>query len=123
MAKMDDAIVEVVDGGKVEIDDRVEDEVKEFAGVLGVAVSAGAVERLLGGGAGRVGDGNEEVFAGEDVDGGEDGHLFAGIVGVGDEMDGFQDGEGVVGCGVDFDALVYAAGVFDVQGMEVVPLG
>ena len=113
----------MVDGGKVEIDDGVEDEVEEFAGVFVVAVAAGAVEGLLRGGAGGVGDGDEEVFAGEDVDGGEDGHLFAGIVGVGVEADGLEDGEGVVGCGVDLDALVYAAGVFDVEGVEVVFLG
>ena len=113
----------MVDGGKVEIDDGVEDEVEELAGVLVVAVAAGAVEGLLGGGAGGVGDGDEEVFAGEDVDGGEDGHLFAGVVGVGLEADRFEDGEGVAGRGVDLDALVFGAGVFDVEGVEVVLLG
>jgi hypothetical protein len=53
-------------------------------------------------------------------DGAEDGHLFAGVVGVGDEADGFEDGEGVVGGGVGLDAFVCAAGVFDVEGMKVV---
>ena len=43
--------------------------------------------------------------------------------GVGFEADGFEDGEGVVGGGVDFDALVCAAGFFDVEGVEVVLLG
>ncbi len=52
-----------------------------------------------------------------------DGHLFAGVIGVGDEADGFEDGEGVGGGGVDFDALVCRAGVFDVKRVEVVLLG
>ena len=91
--------------------------------MLVVAVAAGAFECLLGGGAGGVRDGDEEVFAGEDVDGGEDGHLLAGVVGVGLEADGFEDGEGVVRGGVDLDALVFAAGVFDVERVEVVLFG
>src|SRR5438034_4208225 len=56
---------------KVEVDDGVEDEVEEFARMLVVAVAAGAVEGLLGGATGGVGDGDEEVFAREDGDGGE----------------------------------------------------
>jgi len=44
--KVVDALVVVVDGGKVEIDDGVEDEVEELAGVFVVAVAAGAVEGL-----------------------------------------------------------------------------
>ena len=59
----------MVDGGKVQVDYGVEDQIEELAGVFVVAVTAGAVEGLLGSGAGRVGDRNEEVFAGEDVDG------------------------------------------------------
>jgi hypothetical protein len=78
---------------------------------------------LLGCRACGVGDGDEEVLAGEDVDGGEDGHLLAGVVGVGLEADRFEDSEGVVrGC-VDLDALVCAAGVFDVERVEVVLAG
>ena len=46
-------------------------------------------------------------------------HLLVGIVGVRDEVDGLEDGEGVVAGGVDLDALVLAAGVFDVEGVEV----
>jgi hypothetical protein len=67
--KLIDAVVEVVDGGKIQVDDGVEDEGDKLGGVLVVAVAAGALEGLLGGGAGGIGDGDEEVFAGEDVDG------------------------------------------------------
>ena len=73
----------MVDGGKVKIDDGVEDEVEELGGVFVVTIAAGALQGLFGGRAGGVGDGDEEVFAGEDVDGGEDGHLFAGVSGSG----------------------------------------
>ena len=44
-----DAVVEVVDGGEVEVDDGVEDEGDEFAGVFVVAIATGAGEGLLGG--------------------------------------------------------------------------
>src|ERR1700733_11294910 len=91
--------------------------------MLVISVAAGTVQGLLGGGAGGVGDGYEEVAASEDVDGGEDGHLLVGIVGVGGEVDGFEDGESIVRRGVDLDALVRAAGVFNVEGVEVVLLG
>jgi hypothetical protein len=104
-----DAVVEVVDGRKVEIDDGVEDEREEMGGLVVAAIATGAGEGLLGGGTGGIGDGDEEVFAGEDVDGREGGHLFAGIVGVGDEAYGLEDGEGVAGPGVDFDPFVSAA--------------
>ena len=80
----------MVDGGKVEVDDGVEDEVEEFARMLVVAVAADAVEGLLGGGTGGVGDGDEEVFAREDVDGGEDGRLLAGVVGSGSRRTGLK---------------------------------
>ena len=118
-----DAVVKVVDRGKVKIDDCVEDEIEELAGVLVVTVAPGAVEGLLSGGAGGVGDGDEKVFAREDVDGRESGHLFAGIVGVGLEVNRFEDGEGVVRRGVDLDALVFGADVLDVEGMEIVLAG
>src|ERR1700677_3820979 len=77
-----DAIVEVVDGGKVEIDDGIKDEGDEFGGVLVIPIATGALEGLLRGGAGRVGDGDEEVFASEDVDGGEDRDLTVRAVGI-----------------------------------------
>ena len=35
-----DAVVEVIDGGEVEVDDGVEDEVEEFAWMLIVAIAA-----------------------------------------------------------------------------------
>jgi hypothetical protein len=38
----------VVDGGEVEIDDGVEDEIDEFAGMLVVAVAAGRGRGLAG---------------------------------------------------------------------------
>ena len=87
-----------------------------------ITVSAGALEGLLGRGAGRVGDGDEEVLAGEDVDGHEDGNGLRRIVGVRLEADGLEDSEGVVCSGVHLDALVFAACVFDVERMEVILL-
>lgn len=38
-------------------------------------------------------------------------------------MNGFEDGEGVVRRGVDFDAFVFVAGVFNVERMEIVLFG
>src|SRR5580692_8752098 len=88
-----------------------------------VTVAAGTLESLFRAGAGGVGDGDEEVFASEDVDGGEDGHLFARIFGVGDEADGFEDSESVMGGGIDLNAFCGSAGVFDVKRMEIVLFG
>ena len=54
-----DAIVEVVDGGKVEVDNGVEDEIEELAGGCCRRRRGGRARGFLGGGTGGVGDGIE----------------------------------------------------------------
>lgn len=78
-----DAFVEVVDGGKVEVNDGVEDEVDETGRVVIAAVATCAGKRLLRCGTGGVGDRNEKVFPSEDIDGREEGRCSAGSSGSG----------------------------------------
>ena len=53
----------------------------------------------------------------------KEGICSPGLSGSGIETDGFEDGEGVVGSGVNLDALVCVARVFEVKRMKVVLLG
>jgi hypothetical protein len=88
--------------------------------VLVIPVASRALQSLFGRGTGRVGDSNEEVFTGKDIDRRKGRHLFAGVVGIGNKADRFEDCKSIVGRGVDLHALIFVAGVFDVERMKIV---